>query len=391
MIQQLPSSAPDPQDRCVPAATPPIRAGLSRGFLPLLGAVLLLGACVAPGHKLTMRPTDPASTIEVEGLSVTLHPLNAQAPAPPAGPAGQDDPSELLVGKLPTYRLGPQDVLLITVWDHPEITMPLGQYRTDTGSGLIVDDDGMLFFPYVGKIRVAGSTVTQVRDQLTQELSKVLQKPQVDVKVMAFRSQKVYVGGEVRNPALYNVTDVPFTLSEAINRAGGFLPTADDSHLLLTRGDRTWRLNFQDILAKGNRAGQILLKDGDSLQVPNSQEAPVYMMGEVNRPGSMSMVHGRLTLAQAISLAGGIDGATADARSIYVIRKGEAASSADAFHLDARNPATMVLADQFQLRPRDIVYVDAGTLVRWSRVMNLLLPTISSVTNVTSNVKYIGQ
>jgi polysaccharide export outer membrane protein len=51
----------------------------------------------------------------------------------------------------------------------------------------------------------------------------------------------------------------------------------------------------------------------------------------------------------------------------------------------------MVLADQFQLRPRDIVYVDAGTLVRWSRVMNLLLPTISSVTNVTSNVKYIGQ
>jgi polysaccharide export outer membrane protein len=321
MIQQLPSSAPDPQDRCVPAATPPIRAGLSRGFLPLLGAVLLLGACVAPGHKLTMRPTDPASTIEVEGLSVTLHPLNAQAPAPPAGPAGQDDPSELLVGKLPTYRLGPQDVLLITVWDHPEITMPLGQYRTDTGSGLIVDDDGMLFFPYVGKIRVAGSTVTQVRDQLTQELSKVLQKPQVDVKVMAFRSQKVYVGGEVRNPALYNVTDVPFTLSEAINRAGGFLPTADDSHLLLTRGDRTWRLNFQDILAKGNRAGQILLKDGDSLQVPNSQEAPVYMMGEVNRPGSMSMVHGRLTLAQAISLAGGIDGATADARSIYVIRK----------------------------------------------------------------------
>jgi len=53
----------------------------------------------------------------------------------------------------------------------------------------------------------------------------------------------------------------------------------------------------------------------------------------------------------------------------------------DVYHLDARNPTAMVLADQFPLRPRDIVYVDAGTLVRFSRVMDLLLPTVNAVTN----------
>jgi polysaccharide biosynthesis/export protein len=362
------------------------------GFLASLAPVLLFCACTAPGMKLDMRPSSPESTVKVEGLKVTLRPLGAQvlkgtsAEAPETGAL-----ADLLVDKVPPYRVGSQDVLLVTVWDHPEITLPLGQYRTDSGSGMVVDEGGYLYFPYIGKLKVAGSTITQVRDDLAQQLAKVLQRPQVDVKVIAYRSQKVYVGGEVRNPAVHNVTDVPFTLAEAINRAGGFLPTADDSRILLTRGNRTWRLNFSALLASGNRIGQILLKDGDTLQVPNNQEDPVYLMGELVRPGTMPLVHGRLSLAQAISQAGGIQGATADARSIYVIRQGNAADAVDVFHLDARNPTTMVLADRFPLNPRDIVFVDAGTLVRWNRVVSLLLPTVSALTGTASDVKFLGQ
>lgn len=358
----------------------------------VVGTALLLTACTSPGMKLNKRPTSPETTTKVDGLSVTLRPLGAQvlkgqgAAAPEPAALG-----ELLVDKLPSYRVGPQDVLLITVWDHPEITLPLGQFRTDAGSGMLVDESGSLFFPYVGNLRVGGMTVSQVREELTKQLAKVLQKPQVDVKVIAYRSQKIYVGGEVRNPAVYTVTDVPFTLTEAINRAGGFLPTADDSRIQLTRGNKTWRLNFQALLASGNRIGQILLKDGDSLQIPNNQEEPVYLMGELVRPGTFPLLHGNLSLAQAISQAGGIIGASADARSIYVIRQGGGANAVDVFHLDARNPATMVLADRFALNPRDIVYVDAGTLVRWNRVVSLLVPTLSAVTGTASDVKFLSQ
>lgn len=365
---------------------------IQAGLWATLGTILLFGACTSPGMKLNSRPSGSQSTMKVEGLTVTLRPLSAQvlkgqgARVPEPGELG-----ELLVDKLPPYRIGPQDVLLVTVWDHPEITLPLGQYRTDSGSGMVVDEGGILFFPYVGKIRVGGSTIAQVRDELTALLAKVLQKPQVDVKVIAFRSQKVYVGGEVRNPAVYNITDVPFTLTEAINRAGGYLPTADDSRLLLTRGNRTWKLNFQALLSSGNRIGQILLRDGDSLQIPNSQEEAVYLMGELVRPGTMPLLHGRLSLAQAISQAGGIQGASADARSIYVIRQGGTANSADVFHLDAHNPTTMVLADRFALNPRDIVFVDAGTLVRWNRVVSLLMPTVSALTGSASDIKFLSQ
>lgn len=340
-------------------------------------ATLMLVACTAPGMKLNSHPSRPERS-EVAGLAVTLRPMTPEVVATqrtPVAPALDG----LFVEKVPPYRVGAQDVLLVTVWDHPEITLPLGQYRTDSASGTVVDDDGTIYFPYIGHVAVAGLTIPEVRAKVTTQLAKILQRPQADVKVLVYRSQKVYVGGDVRNPAVYNVTDVPLTLSEAIARAGGFLPTADDGHLVLTRGKQTWTLNFQSLMSTGNRPGQILLKDGDSLYVPSGRENPVYVMGEVTKPGTLPLVHGNLSLAQALSESGGILEGSADPRSIYVIRQGSGTNTVDVFHLDARNPTAMVLADRFLLGPRDIVYVDAGTLTRFSRVMNMLMPTVTAV------------
>ncbi|MBI3132378.1 MAG: polysaccharide biosynthesis/export family protein [Acidobacteria bacterium] len=362
------------------------------GLLALGMITLLASACTAPGMKLNMKPGSGESTTAVDGLAITLRPLNPETLRNQVIRRTQaSDLAPLLAVKPTAYQIGPQDVILVTVWDHPEITLPLGQYRQDNAAGMIVDEGGAIFFPYVGRLEVKGLTVSQVRDLLTTRLSKVLQNPQIDVKVTAFRSQKVYVGGEVKAPAVYNVTDVPFTLAEAVNRAGGFLPGADDSRLLLTRGDRTWRINFHELMTSGNQISQILLQDGDALQVPNSQDDPVYMMGEMLKPGLLPLVHGNLSLAQALTSSGGVLGGSADARSIYVIRKGASANAVNVFHLDGRNPASMVMADQFWLNPRDIVYVDAGTLVRFSRVMNMLLPTVTAVTGTSltaAQIKY---
>ncbi|HJV48204.1 MAG TPA: polysaccharide biosynthesis/export family protein [Geothrix sp.] len=356
-------------------------------FGAALGALLLLSACVSPGMKLDVKAGRTESTTQLDGLNITLHPLNNDTVTRQRPRELDATAAELLMsGKAPAYRIGPQDALLVTVWDHPEITLPLGQFRQDASSGIIVDETGQIYFPHVGSFKVEGMTTTELREALITRLSKVLHNPQIDVKVIAYRSQKIYVGGEVKTPAVYNVTDVPFTLSEAINRAGGFTPAADDSQLLLTRGNKVWRLNFQALMTSGNRIGQILLKDGDSLTVPNNQENPVYMMGELMRPGSLPLLHGNLSLAQAINGVGGIQGGSADARSIYVIRQGSSPNAVDVYHLDARNPTAMILADRFTLNARDIVYVDAGTLVRFSRVMGLLLPTVTAITGTAVSV-----
>lgn len=363
----------------------------AKGIAVLALAAFALG-CAAPGLKLDVKAGAGESRTTMDGLELTLRPLNGEtirAQQPRRMPPSELAP--LLAAKPASYQIGPQDILLFTVWDHPEITLPLGQYRQDNAAGMIVEDDGYMFFPYVGRLMVKGLTMAQLRDILTTRLSKVLQNPQVDVKVIAYRSQKVYVGGEVKAPAVYNVSDVPFTLVEAVNRAGGFLPGADDSRLLLTRGERTWRLNFQELMTTGNLGSQIVLKDGDTLHVPNVNDDPIYLLGEVARPGLVPLQHGNLSLAQALTTSGGVLNASADARSIYVIRKGEGPNGVNVFHLDGRNPATMVMADQFWLQPRDIVYVDSGTLVRFSRVMNLLLPTVNAVTSTSltaAQIKY---
>gem|GEM_PF-5210441 len=277
------------------------------GLVSAAGLILISVGCAAPGMKLNTHPGSTPTTTRTDGMEVTVRSLNTPGQRLPEPPATESsDLTGLLVDKLPPYQVGPQDILLVTVWDHPEISLPLGQFRTDNGAGMVVDEDGYLFFPYVGKLAVKGLTTSQVREALTTQLGNVLRNPQVDVKVIAYRSQKIFVGGEVRNPAVYNVTDVPFTLAEAVNRAGGFSATADDSRLLLTRGNRTWKLNFHALMGTGNRIGQILLKDGDSLHVSSAAENTVYAMGELVRPGSIPMMHGNLTLAQAISDAGGI-------------------------------------------------------------------------------------
>lgn len=374
----VPSSSPSPE---APRSAPAFRT-LALGLG--LASLAFLAGCKAPGMKMNVRPSGAGSTQEIGGMQVSLYPITPQlVTAQKAAPAPlPSDLVGLMVAKPQPYRIGPQDILLAAVWDHPEISMPMGPNRTDSSSGHLVDDAGCIFFPYVGAFKVGGMTVSEARDALTAKLAPVLRNPQLDLKVLAFRSQKIYVGGEVRTPAVYTVTDVPFTLAEAVNRAGGFTAAADDSRMLLTRGNRQWLLNFPALLSMGSAFGQLVLQDGDALVVPNTSDDPVYLMGEVGRPGNVPMVHGNLSLARALSDAGGILTTSSDATSIYVVRAGKAANAAEVFHLDGRNPASMVLADKFRLQPHDIVYVDAGTLIRFSRVMNNIIPTLSVVTQV---------
>lgn len=120
-----------------------------------------------------------------------------------------------------TYHIGPYDILNIIVWNHPELTTPSTQLASPEESGILVDEQGNVFFPFAGKVKISGLTLDQARQALEDNLKEYIRDPQLSVRVISFRSQQVQVIGEVVKPGIVPITDKPLSIMEAINQSGG--------------------------------------------------------------------------------------------------------------------------------------------------------------------------
>jgi polysaccharide biosynthesis/export protein len=290
---------------------------------------------------------------------------------------------ETLFGTPKPYTLAPGDVLSIVVWDHPEMNLPTtssgsngnqDQSASQVQSGYTVDSTGSIQVAYVGPIHVAGLTELDARNLVANKLAYYLKNPQVTLRIESYRSRRVYVDGEVRTPGLMVLNDMTMSLPEAINRAGGFTAAGDRSRVSVTRGDKTVMVNFPDMIKKGVNPDRILLQNGDLVRVYSANESRVFVLGEVGHPGPLPFDNGHLSLNDALGNAGGISQGSGDASQVYVVR-GQHEGHRTVYHLDASTPEAMATADEFELKPNDVVFVDASALVKWSRVVNLILPS----------------
>jgi len=357
-------------------------------FGALFAVALLAGCTVVPGSYHSPTPgwfideTEVAQgkplpdVVKVHAIGTAI--LDQKTIAPEEKPV----PTELdLSDKDYDYTVGPGDVLQIIVWDHPELTIPAGGERSSAESGNWVHNDGTIFYPYVGIIKVAGLRVTEIRDMVTNRLSKYIEDPQVDVSVAAFRNKKIYITGEVETPGLYPVTNVPTRLIDAIGEAGGLTSEADWSSVVLTRNGNDYRLSLRDIYQFGNTAQNILLQPNDVINVNPVTDAKVFVLGEVRQPASLQMGRNGLTLAEALAEKGGLNQQESNASGVFVFRKALEGEDhgIDVYQLNAKDAAALILADSFELQERDIVYVTAAPLVKWNRVLSLMLPSMTTL------------
>ncbi|MCX7178169.1 MAG: polysaccharide biosynthesis/export family protein, partial [Proteobacteria bacterium] len=168
------------------------------------------------------------------------------------------------------YRLGPGDVVRVVVWEHPELNNPSGQAQGDAASsGRLIEPDGTVFFPYVGKIKAEGMTPADLREQIGSALTKIIREPQVDVRVTEFRSQRVYITGEVAAPGPLFLNDSPIGALDAIASKGGFTEFSNRTRILLTRNGVTSTLGLGDSIHADPRTS-IYLKGGDLLHIPDT-------------------------------------------------------------------------------------------------------------------------
>ncbi len=352
----------------------------------------LLGACtIIPGAHFSSsygtvvdqyhdQDDDLSKLINIYPITPTSLAKAAQSTTTPA--RGDAELREQIASY--DYQVGPGDVLSVTVWDHPELTTPAGQFRSSAEAGNWVHTDGTMFYPYIGRIKVAGLNISEIRSLLTKKLATYIENPQVDVTIAAFRSKWVYVTGEVDEPGTLPITNVPLTLLDAVNKAGGLTEAADWQTVELTRGQQHYSFSLRDLYKNGDVSQNMLLQPNDVVHIGRNDDAKVFVLGEVGRQQSLSMGRNGKTLAEALSDASGMNQITANATGVFVFRRAPQNSGmvADVYQLNAKNAAALVLADGFSLQERDIVYVTAAPITRWNRVLAQLLPTVSGLNTV---------
>lgn len=349
-----------------------------RGVVLGLCALVLTGCSLSPGVFISQGDFDESVEAGVEPLPVTLipitHELIRQQHQVQSAPIAEQGADEALAQY--QYLVGPQDVLNIIVWEHPELTIPAGGQRPVEADGNRVRADGTIFYPYVGTLSVAGKTTAQIREELTTKLASYIKRPQLEVSVVAFNSQKVHVAGAVMKPGSVPVTDIPLTLSEAVNAAGGANETADMQAVILTRDGTNASYNLLDLYYKGDLSQDILLRDKDIVYVPVNTVRKVFIMGEVEKQAALPLLDGRMTLADAMATAG-VNQNAADPERIFVLRQGT--DKPLAYHLDASEPSALILATAFELQPLDVVFISTSNLTRWNRVLSQLMPTVQTL------------
>jgi polysaccharide export outer membrane protein len=357
--------------------------------LGLAGCCLLLHACVlAPGqHMKTDELNDKESAT---GSRYQLIPITPKLIAMDHASAIVPGIDAELSGYRPdSYRIGPGDSLYITVWEHPELTSPAGSQQQTAANGRLVRPDGTLFYPYVGLLHASGLTVEELRVAITDRLTKYVEKPQVDISIVSYGSQKVTLGGAFVKTDPQDITVTPLTLAQAVGTAGVNAQLADLSDVVLRRDGHDYHIDLDALSHAPGGAQEVYLKGGDSVYLPYNDRHEAYVLGEVLRPQAISFKTSDLSLTQALGRSGGLNQTSSKGKSVYVIRGVDDMEKqpASIFQLDATSPAAFAVAAQFSVKPGDVIYVGPAGITRWNRFLSQVLPLSGLISNA-ANTQY---
>ncbi|NVK11594.1 MAG: polysaccharide biosynthesis/export family protein [Gammaproteobacteria bacterium] len=342
---------------------------------------LILAGCSIPGSNMKLDSGEAApdveSQIEIKAITPSLVvQLSDQNDAPRA------TSNESLEAQLAQfdYRIGVGDVLNVTIWDHPELTIPAGSFRSAEDSGNWVHADGTIFYPYIGRVPVVGKTVNEVRDLIAEKLSRFIESPQVDVSISAFRSQRVYLTGEVLVPGPQPISNVPLTLVDALNNSGGVAEFADWRRVTVSRNGQDMAVDLRALMQFGDLSQNLLLQHGDIVHVPRNDNSQVFVMGAVNQTSVLAFGRNPMSLTEALAQAEGLNESIADASGVFVIRGNDSGDKlATVYQLNLENASALVLASRFALEPNDVVYIATEPVAVWNRLIAQILPTTQAI------------
>ncbi|MDC1055253.1 polysaccharide biosynthesis/export family protein [Candidatus Pelagibacter ubique] len=262
------------------------------------------------------------------------------------------------------YILGSADSITLDLTDTDDLD---GTY--------LIDQDGMIDLPFVGRIKIGDLTINEAQNILMQIVKKFYKNPDLQIDVIEFNSSKVYIVGAVRNQITINLDQKPIRLIEAAIQAN-FNPTAADKLYgtkgILRRDNQVYKINLDNTFKSTDERENFYLKKDDVIFIDRNSDA-IHVFGEITKPG-IYFPNMNYSLTELISTSG-LNQITANARKVFVIReKYNSFLEVDVFQLDIRNPVNLIVGRKFKLQANDIVFVPPAEIVKWNRTISLLLP-----------------
>ena len=262
------------------------------------------------------------------------------------------------------YILGPADSISINLTD-----------TDDIDNTYLIDQEGMIDVPYIGKVKLNGLTLSQAQNILIEIIKEFYQNPDLQINIQEFNSSKVYIVGAVRNQKTIKLDQKPIKLIEAAIEAN-FNPSAQDKLFgtkgFLRRDNKVYKINLANAFSGTDDKENFYLKKDDVIFIDRNSDA-IHVFGEVSKPG-VYFPNIDYSLTELISTSG-LNQITANAKKVYVIRERfDTFLEVDVFQLDIRDPINLIVGRKFMLQSKDIIFVPPTEIVKWNRTISLLLP-----------------
>lgn len=286
------------------------------------------------------------------------------------------------------YTLARGDVLAITVWENIDegLLNPAGIGATPLPNTR-VDGSGRIFVPYVGPVRAAGLTISQLRRNIQSALAQKTLNPQVNIYRAEALGRQISVQGVVNAPGLYPIEPPTTHILPMMARAGGVSIDPEVVRLKLRRGQVQGEIWLQDLYDEPRN--DVHLKSGDAI-IAERDRRIFTALGAVNKSSTVQFPTREVSVIRALGTVGGLSDNTADPTGVFLFREepeeiakrllpGQQVQGPQriAYIIDLTQPAGLFLARDFMMRDSDTIYVTTAPFVRWLKILQAISPLVN--------------
>ena len=240
-------------------------------------------------------------------------------------------------------------------------------------SSSIVDHEGNIVFESIGKVRGAGLTLNQLKENIENLIQPVPDSQNAfQIQVTNFASQKAFLTAQGKPGVLIPITDRPVKISEVLAQNGLSIDGKQITQITLQRDRNTYVFNLVDLLNPESPDVYIQPDDQIVTTILPYRENKVFVLGGVSPQIFKINPANRETLADVLFTSGGpLNSSSAKRSEVYLLR---GSKPVVAYHLDAQSPTRLIVADAMELRPNDILYVAEQPIISFNRALATIVP-----------------